>query len=62
MDVANNEVNHIKRQYIQGTRLTQQVEQGLIQIFREVNSAQVPIDNSERIDINGEARTGRGQF
>lgn len=62
LDVANREYNSLKRQYTQGNKPYQHVEQGLVMLVRQVNSAQVSIDNTQRIDINGEVRAGRGRF
>ena len=62
LDVANREHNNLKRQYVQGIKPYSQIEQGLALLLRQVNGAQVAIDNAQKIDINGEVRAGRGRF
>jgi hypothetical protein len=49
----------LKRQYRQGIKNYNQIEQDLIQLSRKANSTLIPIEDNQKIDINGEIRMER---
>jgi chromosome segregation ATPase len=53
------DLDNLKRQYRQGIKNYNQIEQDLILLSRKANSTLIPIEDDQKIDINGEIRMGR---
>jgi len=53
------DLDNLKRQYRQGIKNYNQIEQDLIQLSRKANSTLIPIEDNQKIDINGEIRMER---
>ncbi len=53
------DLENLKRQYRQGIKNYNQIEQELILLSRKANNTLIPIENDQKIDINGEIRMVR---
>jgi hypothetical protein len=53
------DLDNLKRQYRQGIKNYNQIEQDLVLLSRKANSTLIPIEDDQRIDINGEIRIER---